>query len=83
MPESHKAGQMGTTNEIHRETYKLEAMKYDILISPSSDGAFHGEWQCPSCDRGDVSAVRLPDEKAARQWARHCVAIHHALVHSE
>jgi hypothetical protein len=58
-------------------------MQYDILISPTADGAFHGEWHCSSCDRGDASAMRLPDEKSAAQWARHCLAIHHALVHAE
>ena len=74
---------MTTTVEVQREKFQLEGTKYDILISPTSDGAFHGEWHCSSCDRGDVSAARLPDEKSARQWARHCLAIHHALAHAE
>lgn len=72
-----------TTDELHRDKYQLEGRKYDILVSPTSDGAFHGEWYCDDCHRGDISASRMPDEKSARQWARHCVAIHHALVHIE
>jgi len=74
---------MTTTVEVQREKFQVEGTKYDILISPTSDGAFHGEWHCPSCDRGDVSAMRLPDAKSASQWARHCLGIHHALVHAE
>jgi hypothetical protein len=83
MPNPLQADKMTTTDELQREKFQIEGMKYDILISHAGSGDFHGEWHCSRCDRGDVSANRLPNEKSARQWARHCVAIHHALVHAE
>jgi hypothetical protein len=67
MPNILQADKMTSTDELKREKHQLEGMKYDILISPLSDGAFPGEWHCGECDRGDVSATRLPDEKSARQ----------------
>jgi hypothetical protein len=66
-----------------RETFKLKGMKYAIMVSHRGNGDFHGEWHCPKCERGDASPTRLPDAESARKWARHCVAVHHALVHAE
>lgn len=74
---------MTTTDNQKREAFKLEGMKYDILVHRQESGDFSGEWYCSACDRGDVCPSRQPTEDWLRQWARHCIAIHHALEHME
>ncbi|BBO35159.1 hypothetical protein [Lacipirellula parvula] len=74
---------MTTTDSQRREAFELEGMKYDILIQQQASGDFAGEWYCSACDRGDVCPKRQPSEDSLRQWARHCIAIHHTLEHME
>jgi hypothetical protein len=71
------------TDEQQRTSIRIDGRKYEIIVSHTGGGDYRGEWHCPQCERGDVSTTRLPDEAHAEQWARHCLAVHHSLVHGE
>jgi hypothetical protein len=62
---------------------RLGGLRYELDVTASVNGDYHGSWRCTVCRRGDLSRMRYPDYATARAWARHCVAVHHALVHGD
>lgn len=69
--------------EAIRERIRLGYNRYEIVATPVDENDYIAAWRCPLCNRGDRSMIRHRRPAAALEWARSCVAVHHAATHSE
>lgn len=68
--------------EPQHETVSFDGVDYDFVLLDRG-GEFVGSWHCPTCNRGDASPLRYRDPATIRLWARHCLEVHHLLVHEK
>ena len=69
--------------EMIRERVRLGFNRYEIFATPINENDYSGSWHCPVCNRGDRSTIKYRRPAAALEWARNCIAVHHAATHPE
>ena len=66
-----------------REVLRIGPNRYDVSAAPVDEFDYEGAWRCALCKRGDSSATTHRRPSTALEWARNCVAVHHAATHAD